>query len=402
MNIKKLRITRKNHRYALRGKIINVRRIIYYIFIAIFSSLLGFYLSNVLLFHTTSFTQLLPEKKEVIGFLPYETLSRAKTYYSGITTLAYFALTIGDDGNIVKLQTPQQEDPGWYALSSGKVNPFLQSAKAHNQSLALVVFSGNNDVISNLVSNPLKNGQTLAHDLLPVMHKYGFTKLNIDIEATATASSSSQKQFGQFIKSLSSAMQNGGINEISLDMSPSDFVKSDLIDPSLVSPMVNQVVVMAYDYHSTSSIVTGPVAPLSGAGISLEYDTEAAVKNALMTIPSDKLLLGMPLYGYEWDTLTTGDRIASIPGSGVVASNKRAEALLSTCANCKNSYDMIDQEEHVSYFDPSANLYHVLYYPTKQSTQAKITFAKDNNLGGVALWALGFEGSTILSPLQSY
>jgi spore germination protein YaaH len=70
-----------------------------------------------------------------------------------------------------------------------------------------------------------------------------------------------------------------------------------------MSKIADNIVLMAYDYHSTSSFVTGPVAPLSGAGIMSEYDVTAAVEKTLDLIPPQKLVLGIPLYGYEWETL---------------------------------------------------------------------------------------------------
>jgi len=97
-------------------------------------------------FHTTlfSFEQTKTNKTpqhQVIGFLLYSLLSRARIDYSKeITTLTYFGLTLAPDGTIQKLNTPQEEEPGWYALSSGKVIPFLESAKSHNVALSLPTF----------------------------------------------------------------------------------------------------------------------------------------------------------------------------------------------------------------------------------------------------------------------
>ena len=36
--------------------------------------------------------------------------------------------------------------------------------------------------------------------------------------------------------------------------------------------------------------------------------------------------------------------------------------------------------------------YHQIFYPDKQSTQVKVQFVKNEGLGGLALWALGYEG----------
>jgi spore germination protein YaaH len=193
------------------------------------------------------------------------------------------------------------------------------------------------------------------------------------------------------------------IKTISIDVSASSFVKTtNLEDPSSLAPFVDTVIIMAYDYHYAGSYVTGPVAPGEGAGIISEYDTGTAVEEALNTIPADKLILGIPLYGYEWETIESASRSAVIAGSGQTISNSRAEDFLSGCATCSARFDPIDMEESIIYKDQETGTYHQIFYPDKMATEYKVKLAKDNSLGGMALWALGYEGKTILEPLASY
>jgi len=78
-----------------------------------------------------------------MGFLPYWLIGKASTNYSEyLDGIYYFGLTIGDNGNIVKLANPQEEEPGWYDLESGKADRYLQSAKNNHQTLSLTAFSG--------------------------------------------------------------------------------------------------------------------------------------------------------------------------------------------------------------------------------------------------------------------
>ena len=153
---------------------------------------------------------------------------------------------------------------------------------------------------------------------------------------------------------------------------------------------------------TASSFVTGPVAPLSGAGVMSEYDVTAAVEKTLDQMPPQKLVLGIPLYGYEWETLTQIPRSAVIPNTGVAASNRRAEELLSSCSSCSATLDKEADEKYISYFDQNVGDYHTIFYPDMDSTKAKINLANKFQLGGLALWALGYEGNSILNPLASY
>lgn len=68
----------------------------------------------------------LAPKKVVIGFLPYWLLNNANSDYSKyITTLAFFGVRVDQNGNIQKLLNPTQEEPGWNALRSGKLDSFF-------------------------------------------------------------------------------------------------------------------------------------------------------------------------------------------------------------------------------------------------------------------------------------
>src|ERR1035437_4529461 len=138
---------------------------------------------------TTSLINPLAPKKIVIGFLPYWLLNTARSDYSNyVTTLSYFGLRIDQNGNIQKLLSPTQEEPGWYALSSGKIDQFFRNALKNNVSLSLMVVSGDTNSIDGLVSDPVLHAKNLVSDLNPLINKYRFSDINLDIAYTKSAS----------------------------------------------------------------------------------------------------------------------------------------------------------------------------------------------------------------------
>jgi spore germination protein YaaH len=342
-------------------------------------------------------------KKEVIGFLPYWLMTKADEDYSKyITTLTYFSLTVDKDGTIQKYTNPGESEPGYHSLVTGKADPFLAKAKEKGLNLSLAVFSSDDDAINEMIKDPTASAQNLVNDVTPIMQQYGFTDLNLDIEQTSDASPEARVAFTQFVQAVRNNSTDK-IKTISIDVSASSFVKTtNLSDPSSLAPFVDKIIIMAYDYHYAGSYVTGPVAPGEGAGTISEYDTQTAVEEALNTIPADKLILGIPLYGYEWETIESASRSAVIAGSGQTISNSRAEDFLNSCATCSAKFDPIDMEESIIYKDQETGTYHQIFYPDKMATEYKVKLAKDNSLGGMALWALGYEGKTILEPLASY
>lgn len=343
----------------------------------------------------------LAPKKIVIGFLPYWLLNTAKSDYSNyVTTLAYFGLRVDQNGNIQKLLSPSQEEPGWYDLHSGKLDQFFSDALKNNVSLSLMVVSGDADSINGLISDPVLHAKNLVSDLNPLIDKYKFSDINLDIEYMQSASPTAQKKFTEFVTEVRKELKSS--ETLTVEISPTDVITNNLIDPRAMSKLADNIVLMAYDYHSTSSFVTGPVAPVSGAGITSEYDVTAAVEKALDLISPQKLVLGVPLYGYEWESLAKDSRSAIIPNSGVVASNRRAEELLSTCSSCSAVLDKEADEKYISYFDEEFGDYHTVFFPDKSSMEAKTRLVNEFQLEGLALWALGYEGNSILNPLTSY
>ena len=343
----------------------------------------------------------LSPKKEVIGFLPYWLLDRATGDYSKyITTLTYFGVRVNSDGNIQKLLNPQQEEPGWYALESGKLNSFFSAAKRNNISLSLLVSSGDQTSIGQLMNDPIKHAKNLLGDLNPLIEKYKFSDINLDIEYTSTASEGARTNFTKFVKEIKKGL--GNKITLTVEISPTDVILNDLIDPKAIGEIADNVVLMAYDYHSTTSYVTGPVAPVGGAGIDSEYDVITALEKSISVIPPEKLILGVPLYGYEWESLGQIPRSAIIPNTGLVLSNRRAEEFLSGCSTCSAKLDKEAEEEYISYFNGDSNDYHMLFYPDENSMTKKINLVNSMQLKGIALWALGYEGNKILSPLVNY
>lgn len=378
------------------------------IFIGFFSGLL--ILKNLPYFTPKSektidriYTSLGVKKHQVIGFLPYWLLAKAdKDYGKYLTTLTYFGLIISPDGTIRKFIKPTEEEPGWYSLRTGKVNKFLNDAKNNDVQLSLLVFNADEEEIGQLLENPQEHAKNLIEEVAPIMKKYGFVDLNLDIESVREASDEARRKFTLLTKEIKRNMDQDNLGTLTVDASPIVLVKDYLINLNEVGKIADYIVLMTYDYHYSGSFVTGPVAPIGGAVTEAEFDSEVAIKEALRTMPAEKILLGVPLYGYEWETLSETPRSAVIPGSGLSVSNRRVEEFIKSCENCKSRLDEQAKEPYLTYLDKKYGTYHQIFYPDVNATAEKIQFANRYQIGGLALWALGYEGDTILNPIESY
>jgi spore germination protein YaaH len=106
------------------------------------------------------------------------------------------------------------------------------------------------------------------------------------------------------------------------------------------------------------------------------------------------------LYGYEWETIDSASESATIPGGSSIASSSRVADILSSCASCSAQFDAIAQEPYVIY--PENDYFNQIYFENEASVAQKIAMAQKYHLGGVALWALGYEDTTMLTPLINY
>ncbi len=340
-------------------------------------------------------------KPQVIGFQPYWLLERAdKNYAPYLTTLTYFGLTVDAQGKIVKLVNTSEEEPGWTWLKSSELEDRLKPAKDQSLTLSLLIHNSNEATISALLQDPVASAHNLSSEVIPLMQEYQFTDLNLDIESFKTASPAASQSYTTFVQTIKNDFKSLPQTSLTLEITPISLAKPHLTDIQALKDTVDYIVLMAYDYHYIYSLLSGPVAPIGGQGQTRELDVESAVKTLTQMVDPKQIILGIPLYGYEWETLTSDPDAPVIPGSGSTASNRRAEDLISTCLNCLKSFDNIAKQPFIIF--PDRAYFHQIFYEDEQSLEEKIRLAKEYQLGGVAVWALGYEGETLIKPLKTY
>lgn len=140
----------------------------------------------------------------------------------------------------------------------------------------------------------------------------------------------------------------------------------------------DQVRLMGYDYHWASS-APGPIAPVDWLRDVLRY--------ARTQIPAGKIVLGIPLYGYDW----TG-------GHGAVVSWLQA-LRLSREYHAPPRYDTSAQAPWFTYTD-SAGRKHTVWFENAASSRAKFAVAQGAGIGGVYLWMFGYEDTGTWAALR--
>jgi len=342
------------------------------------------------------------KKPEVVGFQPYWLAKTGKDSYAPfITTLTYFGLAVGPDGHIRTEDAPGEWEPGWAMLSNDEYKASLQAEKKRGVKLSLLIANMNADEIASMLESPEVSAQNLLSDVAPVMVNNGFSDLNLDIEDFSIASDSTRAKYVSFVREVKKQLVEQKLGTLSVELTPKSPVEKHFIDVSEIGKLADRVILMAYDYHYSLSETAGPVAPLSGAPDVRDYDVAVALEETIRQIPKEKVILGIPLYGYEWETLSDTPGSPTISKSWSVISGKKAVEFLSGCATCSAQFDEVSKSPYVVYPGESDHM-HQLFYENTLSVQAKVDFALQKQIAGVAFWALGYESEDMLTPVKKY
>ncbi|WP_051515790.1 glycosyl hydrolase family 18 protein [Candidatus Blastococcus massiliensis] len=146
----------------------------------------------------------------------------------------------------------------------------------------------------------------------------------------------------------------------------------------LLGEVADQVRVMTYD-HSWSGGEAGPVAPLDWVSSVIDY--------ALERVPADKLMLGLPTYGYDW--VGTRGEVVNAADAVALADEVGAEPVWDE-ASASWTFDYVRDGEQ-----------HTVWYEDARSLRAAQTLARDAGLRGVAIWQLGGEDPAVWPALAA-
>ena len=144
-------------------------------------------------------------------------------------------------------------------------------------------------------------------------------------------------------------------------------------DYAALAPHVDLVVLMAYDYHYQNGKEPGAIAPVGWVRSVAQFGAHE--------FGAAKTLLGMPLYGMDWNVakgspartvrMADGPALAARPGA-------------------TSGYSVVDDANWVRYTDEAGEA-HEGWYEDERSIAAKLRVMTDLGLAGFALWRIGQE-----------
>ncbi len=300
---------------------------------------------------------------EVNGYLIPSGASADATTVAESGELSYvtiFSYHVNDRGGIVPL--PDQQA--------------LTAAKSHGASLLLSVtnFDGTNFntelAHTILASTALRNSVFAAIE--DKLSAQGFSGVNIDFEHMHP---SDRPLYNAFVTELRDRMHPKGYS-VSIAMGPKTKDEPNAawmgaFDYKTLGSVVDFIMLMAYEW----GWVGGPpmaIAPINQVRAVLEYATSV--------IPAEKLLMGIPTYGYNWlipdtpNNLATG--IAPLAAQNLAIDKGAAVRFDPMGASPMFHYWMGSQE-------------HEIWFEDAKSIMAKFHLVYEMGLRGVSFWVLG-------------
>ncbi|MGR5065230.1 glycoside hydrolase family 18 protein [Photobacterium sp. DNB22_13_2] len=171
------------------------------------------------------------------------------------------------------------------------------------------------------------------------------------------------------------------------------------IDWPQVSPLLNTVYLMSYDYHGPWSNIVGHhtnlnQTPLTPEGLSVSSQVQHLREQS---VPSQKILVGSPFYGRGWKgvdnaSITSLEALkanknnglsSSITESGFISFNDISRHFLGN--NNKGFLYYYDQlAEAAVLYNPTSKDY--ITFESPRSAKAKAIYVKQNQLAGVFVW----------------
>ncbi len=278
-----------------------------------------------------------------------------------LTYLSIFSYEVLPNGDIVNI--------------SGDTR-LIEKARAKNVAPMMVITNiENNETFSSELAHQILSSEEAQNNLIgnviTKMQEKNYYGVDVDFEYLYP---DDRQLYNQFLEKLSSAIRPlGFILTTAVAPKTSDNQKGLLYeahDYAFHGKVSDHVIIMTYEWGYTYGEPMA-VAPANQVKRVLDY--------AVSVIPSEKILMGMPNYGYDWNIpYVEGTAARSISNVGAVDLARRVGAFI--------KFDQLQKAPYFNYYTP--NQQHVVWFEDANSTYARLRFVQDYNLGGVSYWTI--------------
>ncbi|SHH71299.1 glycosyl hydrolase family 18 protein [Clostridium grantii] len=229
------------------------------------------------------------------------------------------------------------------------------------------------ELATDILTNPILQDK-LLNESIKIMKKKGYQGLDFDFEYLGIEN---KERYNAFLRKAKNKLKENNYF-ISTALAPkiSADQKGTLYeghDYKANGEIVDFIFFMTYEWGWSG----GP--PMAVSPIN---KVEQVLQYALTEVPKDKIMMGIPLYGYDWTLpYVKGGRWAKSIGP-------QDAILLAKKYNVSIEYDTISQSPYFNYYDENKKK-HEVWFEDARSIQAKFDLVKKLGIKGFFYWVLG-------------
>jgi glycosyl hydrolase family 18 (putative chitinase) len=342
---------------------------------------------------------ILPDPKhETYGFVPYWEMDDTIADHiaqTDLTTLGLFSVTHRRNGRL-------DQQTGLQRIRGDVGRAMIRAAHDRGTRVEIVYTSFGETKNRRFYDEP-KAQDAWIDDLIGLVEEVGADGINVDVEALPI---DLVPQYGAFVGRLREAMRDR-IPDAQLSVATQANEVGAAMALAASGAGADRIFMMGYDYRVAGSQpgASAPIDRLDGEVKDLLWSLDLY---AMVGVPPDRLLLGLPLYGLTWPVIAPGF-LAPSSGRGDAWVPRRNLRVFED----PSFAPMYEPTESVEFYvvptayasaEPSANVpgvpasaspepiaWNAVYYDSARSLTPKLRLADERGLAGAGFWAIGYE-----------
>ena len=307
----------------------------------------------------------IPETRPIIEVNGYaipnirmETLNRTLPY---LTYLSLFSYQIKSDGSLTGLY----EETLINTARNAQVAPVMVVTNINSN-------GGFDSALASTILNNTQMQDILINNIITILTDKNYYGVDIDFEYLYA---NDRETYIAFLTKLKARLS--AINKyLSVAVAPKyrdnqQGILYEAHDYSAIGRIADRVIIMTYEW---GYVYGEPMAisPLS--------EVEAVIRYAVTRIPSEKILMGMPNYAYDW-------KLPWMQGN-VAETLTNTQALERAIANGATiQFDQRAQAPYFNYVDANG-VSHVVWFDDARSIQSRLNLVTKYNLAGISYWTI--------------
>ncbi len=345
-----------------------------------------------------SLTPLKETKKgyQVYGYAPHWTFNKLDDVdFDVLTTFAYFGVPMQSDGSL------DRQDKGYEVFKSDKATQIFQKAHDAGTKVNLTVTLMDNDQILSFLDSQQAQ-DTAVNEIVTEVQARGIDGVSIDVEYVGRPDPSYRAKFSNFVAAVTNKLHREiPGSQVTVAVYALSAKQPQLYDIAALGQSADSIFMMAYDFSVKGSKTSSPTAPLFGHKEGkYAYDIATAVEDFLKVMPAEKLILGVPYYGYNYVVYTPTVKSKTRPAGSwkggpsvqtYAIAQSNVNANMSGINDYQEGWDDDAQVGWRAYKLANTNTWRMIFVEDEKSLGIKYDYAKSQNLGGVGIWALGFD-----------